>query len=396
MFTLRSIFVLAICFAQNAAAQIETCVQIGTQCQKPSRQSLFVRSAADLAALGEIAKAPWITQVTITGSDDFTEVIDLSFVSQLPQLEELSLENLGPFDAGDIKSTTLRSLRLKDSLPFDYNFAASLSELRALRLNNALDAFADLPLESIKGLTELVLINSEIASIEGIETFENLNRITLTRTAVDDLAPLASLSLTSVVLVSDKIEDLSPLGASTEMTHLHIGGSSITSLKGLSLGPSFVHIQGSGSALSDISALKTAINVERALFENANITDIEALSGKSQLQHLDLRSNPIIDLSPLGSGSFPNLTRLALSDTLVVDLSPLQNLISVKELGLSRLPAHDLKPLAGMVSVEALWLNETSASDLSPILDMPALQAFIVDDQKMLTKESLPAYMETR
>jgi internalin A len=49
-----------------------------------------------------------------------------------------------------------------------------------------------------------------------------------------------------------------------------------------------------------------------------------------------------------------------------------------------------------MIRVEALWLNDTLADDLSPLLDMPALEGFIVDDQQMVTKASLPAYMEAR
>lgn len=393
---LKSILFVTFCLTQRAAAETENCVQIGSQCQDRSRQSLFIRNAVDLAALDDIANAPWLTFVNITGHDDYTGDIDLSFVAHLPELERLSLDDLGPFDAQDIQSNSLSSLNLTNSQPYDYVFVAALGNLQNLHLNNALDRLTALPLERLQSLTGIAIINSEMASIAGIERLENLNRLAITNTAVSDLSPLSGLNLTNVTLVSDKIENLSPLGTSTEITHLFIKGSGITSLDGLSLGPSLVHIEGSNSELSDISALQTATNVERAVFENANITDITSLAGKSHLQHLDLRENPISDLSPLGSGSFPNLTQLDLSDTMVFDLSPLQNLNSVERLALSRIPAKDLTPLAGMISVEGLWLNDTLADDLSPLLDMPALEAFIVDDQQIVTKASLPAYMETR
>ncbi|SFR56391.1 internalin A [Yoonia tamlensis] len=346
--------------------------------------------------MNDIANAPWLTVVSISGHEDYAGEIDLSFVAHLPELESLSLDELGPIDAQAIQSNSLSSLNLTNSQPNDYVFVAALENLQNLHLNNALDRLASLPLDGLNSLTGLAIINSEIASIAGIERLENLNRLAITNTAVSDLAPLSGLNLTHVTLASDKIEDLSPLGNSTEITHLVIKGSGITSLDGLSLGPSLVHIDGSESELSDISAMQTATNVERALFENANITDVMSLAGKSHLQQVDLRKNPVSDLSAFGIGAFPNLTILDLSDTLVFDLSPLHNLTSVERLSLSRIPATDLTPLAGMASVEALWLNDTPADDLSPLLNMPALEGFIVDDQQFVTKENLPAYMETR
>lgn len=396
MTNLKSILFVAFCLAQQAAAETENCVQIGSLCQERSRQSLFIRNTVDLAALDDIANAPWLTSVSITGHDEYTGDIDLSFIAYLPELEWLSLDNLGRFDARDIQSNSLSSLNLTNSQPDDYAFVAALGNLQNLHLNNALDELVALPLEGLQSLTGIAIINSEMASIAGIERLENLNRFAITNTAVSDLTPLAGHNLNHVTLVSDKIEELSPLGTSTEITHLFIKGSGITSLDGLSLGPSLVHIDGSNSELSDISALQTATNVERALFENANITDITSLAGKSHLQQLDLRENPISELSPLGSGALPNLKLLDLSDTMVFDLSPLHNLTSVERLSLSRIPAKDLTPLAGMIHVEALWLNDTLADDLSPLLDMPALEGFIVDDQQMVTKASLPAYIQTR
>lgn len=380
--------------ANQVAAQSEDCVQIGTQCQKRSDQSLVIRRAADLADLGAVANAPWISFLSISGSRDFSGEIDLSFIADLAQLDRLKLDNLGAFEASNLQSSSLRSLSISDSQPNSYDFIASFDSLEALQLNNAVDAISDLPLENLGALRRLSIINSEMTSLAGIEVLQNLERLALTNNAVHDLGPLAALNLSNVTIVSNQVTDLSPLGSSSEITHLRIGGPSIVSLRGLSLGPSLVQFDGSNSGLSDISALGSATSVKRVLLENANITDLSALGGKSQLEQLDLRKNPISDLSPLVD--LPSLTVLELSDTNIIDLTPLRNFTKVERISLSRIPARDISPLSGMISVEGLWLNDTLANDLAPLLDMPALKAFIVDDQKMLTKDNLPAYMETR
>ncbi|MEX0350783.1 MAG: leucine-rich repeat domain-containing protein [Paracoccaceae bacterium] len=393
---LRFIPVLAslMVLAHQASAQSETCVQIGTQCQKPSDRSLSISSAADLADLGAVAQAPWITLLAISRSDDFQDEIDLSAIAKLPQLELLSLEDFQNFDASALQSTSLRTLSIANGQPASYDFLASLDGLEKLQLNRALDAIANLPLRELPSLKQLNVINSAMTSLEGIELLQNLEGIALTNTDVVDLGPLASLNLKRVTLVSDKIGDLAPLGSSAEITHLRIGGPTIVSLDGLSLGPSLEQIDGSNSGLRDISALDAATDVKRVILKGANIDDVAALRGKSQLEQLDLRENPLADLSPLVD--LTNLTTLDLSDTMIADLSPLAKLTSVESISLSRIPAEDISPLIGMESVKVLWLNETRADDLSPLLDMPSLKAFVVDDQKKLSKTTLPSYLETR
>ncbi|AEV36024.1 internalin E [Pseudovibrio sp. FO-BEG1] len=380
--------------AHQAVAQSDNCVQIGSQCQKRTDHSLIIRKAADLADLSAVADAPWIRLLSISGRESTENQIDLSVIAHLTQLERLDLTDLGAFDASGIQNESLTSLSIRNSRPLSYDFAASLEKLQTLQINNAIDSISELPLNKLGALEQLSIINSGVSSLEGIEALQNLEAIALTNNPVRDLGPLAQLKLRRVTLVSNQITDLSPLARSTEITHLRIGGPSIASLNGLRLGPSLVHFDGSKSGLRDISALAPATNVKRVLLEQANVTNVAALRGKFRLEQIDLRKNPISDLSPLVD--LPNLTVLDLSDTMVFDLAPLRHLKSVKSVSLSRIPAEDISPLVGMIRVEGLWLNDTLASDLSPLLEMPSLDTFVVDDQKMLTKDNLPTYMETR
>jgi internalin A len=72
------------------------------------------------------------------------------------------------------------------------------------------------------------------------------------------------------------------------------------------------------------------------LFDN-NITDISPLRNLVNLRELDLSENEISNLTPLEN--LVNLEKLNLCYNNIIDISPLENLINLKELDLVMNPA---------------------------------------------------------
>lgn len=103
--------------------------------------------------------------------------------------------------------------------------------------------------------------------------------------------------------------------------------------------------------------------------------DVEQLSEVrlGEIQHLDLSSSGIVDLSPLAE--FASLESLTLDDNGISDLRPLSNLQSLRKLSLGDTPVADCEPLSGSRSLEELDLSHTGISDLKSLAKIASLKS---------------------
>lgn len=162
----------------------------------------------------------------------------------------------------------------------------------------------------------LILENSRISDLEGLQYFE---------------------STSNIYLGGNKLKNLRPLSKLSELVLLDISNNSI---KGKELQDDFNSMGKIGylsdlilnnNGLTNISFLKKIGNIanfQSIEMKNNKISDISILIGAKNLDHLDLSNNRITDVTPLAK--LDNLTfYLDLRDNCILDYKPIKPLLDV-------------------------------------------------------------------
>lgn len=226
-------------------------------------------SVADLSVLGGMP----ITRLNISG----TEVADLKTVGDLPLLEVLLMRNVGvgtlagisgarklsQLDAASCRSLSnigdLRSLAQLEDLDIADTGVRNLDPLAGIRIRRIdLSGIPAENFEALRGmklaeaacndtqlrdltvfadmaLVELHLARAPVEDFSPLERLTTLRRLTLTGTAIEDLAPVAAKRLEFLDLSFTRIQSLNPLRGPVTRVHtllLH-GCNGIQEWKGL-------------------------------------------------------------------------------------------------------------------------------------------------------------------
>ena len=178
----------------------------------------------------------------------------------------------------------------------------------------------------------------------------------LSRTRIDDIAPLADLiELQSLSLWGTTVSDLTPLANLTALQRLDLDGTLVSDLTPLSnlIGLQWLHLD--GTPVSDLSPLSNLIGLQWLHLSGTTVSDLTPLSNLIGLQWLHLDGTPVSDLSPLSN--LIGLRSLILLGTTVSDLTPLANLTGLQYLDLHETPVSDLTPLSNLTKLQ--WLDLT-------------------------------------
>ena len=270
----------------------------------------------------------------------------------------------------------------------------------------------------LERLHDLVILESDIASLWGLEHAVNLGFLHLSNSKIADLTPIAGLlSLKTLKLYSNNISDITPLAR-------------LTSLQELAL---------EGNKISDITPLSNLKALRRLHLHENQITDLTPLTNLTNLETLSVAGNPITDFSPLAK--FPhfadlvptvieildpiferlireklglpaelpltdvemqrlwdlvvlesdianlqgvehavNLRFLHLSGSRIVDLTPLANLVSLEVLKLYDNEISDISPLANLTNLEELNLAGNQITDVVPLANLVNLKGLLLDN----------------
>ncbi|MDE0506607.1 MAG: leucine-rich repeat domain-containing protein, partial [Candidatus Poribacteria bacterium] len=128
-----------------------------------------------------------------------------------------------------------------------------------------------------------------------------------------------------------------------------------------------VHMQ-----IINLSGLEHAVNLTSLRLNRNWIVDISPLKDLIRLRELDLSECLNIEsLNPLAN--LANLSELSLWDCRLEDISGLANLTGLTKLNLRLNRIEDIAPLRGMVRLEVLNLSFNSFSDISPLEGMTEL-----------------------
>ena len=191
-------------------------------------------------------------------------------------------------------------------------------------------------------LNELSAPGRGISDLTGLEYATNLARL--------NLGELFSYWVWPPELLTNQIEDISPLSGLTKLKLLDLSNNQITDI----------------SALSGLTALETL-----ALYNN-QITDISALSGLSNLTSLDMERNQIADITPLSG--LTNLKSLELSSNPITNTSALSTLTGLESLLLSRTGLATIPALTDLPNLKFLDLVGNQITDISGLSGMPAIE----------------------
>lgn len=207
----------------------ETCLDSFNSLNQMIKMDLSHQRLKDLSPLAGFKRLRYLS-LRGNAIDDVTAItalprlveLDIS-QNQLSQLPDLSaLPRLRVLTASNNKLTALRATGLPETLiRIDYadnplgakGLSADLNQLPQLRYLNlsrcGLQSIA--PLHSTS-LTELSVMNNEIATLDGIAKLPNLEILILSRNVVVDIAPLQNLTkLRFLWLDQNRIKNLSPV-----------------------------------------------------------------------------------------------------------------------------------------------------------------------------------------
>jgi len=130
-------------------------------------------------------------------------------------------------------------------------------------------------------LLRLTLFNGsgyDIKNLEGLQYCKNLTELYLISNLIDDLSPISGLTgLTTLLLTYNNILDVTPLGALVNLVELDVANNLI----------------------GNIDSFASLTKLERLYLFNNQVTDLTPLTGLANLQTLKLANNPILEIGPL-------------------------------------------------------------------------------------------------
>lgn len=157
-------------------------------------------------------------------------------------------------------------------------------------------------------LTELVLHNSNITSLEGLQYATNVTTIYLHNSyneeyynRITDLSPLSQLdNLSFLGLNNTNITDtdLRPLKDLDSLSHLHISGTKVKDISILKDIPNLSVLDISNNNIHNIDVLGDLTNLTSLYADNIGLTDVSFLNNLN-LRFLSVQGNHILDLAPI-------------------------------------------------------------------------------------------------
>ncbi len=349
---------------------------------------LDISKNRDLTQIDSITKISSITALRFAE----TKIYDLSFLSLMPQLKEISLiprgdmvldpitklthlqtltiqslnDATGPLNYAflNVIAPQLDSLTIIDGSSFDLSFVPNLTNATSFSLQST----STLPLASLANLTKLKVLEAYFSSCDAtttlalpvIETFRvtfvacpfvtpfrnltTLKELELDFTPFAFKSSVASLSglksLENLTLTFTELTDLNFVASMPKLKSLHLYGSVLNDF----------------SPLTKLSGLK-----DLSIAQNRDVAiDIEVLSGISTLESLVLQESPLAK-HPSFAKMPPTLKKLEIYKTTLNDCTILSSLKNLTSLSLRDIGLADFSCVSDLSNLEYLNLSENAA-----------------------------------
>lgn len=178
-------------------------------------------------------------------------------------------------------------------------------------------------------LTSLVVKESDIKSLKGIQYLINLNTLDIQKNNVGDISLLSGLIKLEKLNFSDnKIKDISALRKLLNIKDLNIESNYIQDISSLSSLDKLESLYIGNNKINDISVLKNLKSIKYLSAYYTLIEDITALSSLENLEQLDISYSQITDISSLKNCL--KLNKLNIYGNAVLDVSAIKSLKSLK------------------------------------------------------------------
>ena len=232
------------------------------------------------------------------------------YTNDLWKIEEFTVPQEAKSFEDLAKIPYLRKLTMQGFQLENLDFLLSSSRLKILDLTGctlkpeSLSALATLP-----ALQELVLAETGLSSIAGLEQVTGLTKLDLHNNTVRNLEVLSGMpKLRQLNLSHNAVTDLTPLGGLTDLDRLDV----------------------SFNALTTLAPLGGCIKLTQIEAGNNQITDLSGVAGLSLLTYLGMDYNQLTDLSPIAP--MIQLATLKVSNNQLTDLSPLADMTALDAL----------------------------------------------------------------
>ena len=172
------------------------------------------------------------------------------------------------------------------------------------------------PREKIESVTSITCTGCELKSIAGIENFINLEVLAIPNggTDISDITPASKIAkLKTLVLYGSQVDSLESLENSTNISHLRVTDSKLTSLKGIEkMKLEIAHFY--NNYINDITPLLNSKDtLTNVVIFNNQITSLDGLLDGTSLTSVYADNNNISTLGKISS----NITNLGLQEQTV-------------------------------------------------------------------------------
>lgn len=373
--------------------------------------------------------------------DNQKNLNDLSPVSQLRQLENVSFANVPVTDLSPLRNLNkLATVNMAGSLIDDLNPFTYATNLREVNLSQTRTTGIE-PLMHLRQLEKVMLNQCAVSSLEPLAYLEDLVVIEASATRISSIEPLARLENLRLLDISrTNVSSLEPLRNNKALQQLNVEQTAVTDLEALAGLTELNTLQISNTGVSDLSPLQKLPKLKLVYSDNNRVTTAAATAfmrlrpdvllvfnseelttwwrglpiawkalfaaqgnisqnpGKEELHKLlnirriDLSaSDHIQEIEPLRR--LFNLQELKLSGTRITNLNPLEGLNNLRTVDISGTAVYDLGPLRNSFMLEELNIVQTQVRALSPLHELKNLRLLMADNS-LVTKEEVIALRE--
>ncbi len=254
---------------------------------------------------------------------------------------------------------------------------------KVVRQTLQLDDRSDIAKTQLQQLTTLQMSGKQVADLQGLQYATKLTVINAQSNAIADLSPLQGLNqLQELWLGYNPIGDLTPLRQLSSLRKLHIFDALATDLSPLR-GLALTDLGLSTPAVLDLSPLQE-MPLQYFYLWFSGSSDLSPLAN-APLRYMDVQGSNVQDLSVLKNLRL--MWGINISNTLVLDLTPLQQIQNLASLSLYQSRLQDLTIL------ENLNLSPSAALYISGCIDQNGYSRHLEQLNALKIKRNLNLYV---
>lgn len=269
----------------------------------------------------------------------------------------------------------LQELRIDVSLINDISPICKLYKLERISIGNFKDAnLIDVDIEKIGNminLKELSInqINLNNCDLSVFGNLKKLHTISLRNTGIDNISFISNLTSLEKLIITgsystwNNIEDINPIRQLVNLKELQLTFN--------------------GKPLKNCETIGNLTGLEVLIFNYNIINDFNFIRNLKELKVLNLDS--VIGLSDINFlTGLKKLEKLNISGTGIRDISPIGNLIELKELNLANTDVINFDSLSGLKNLEVLDLGATGIEDISFLSELVKLRELKIASSMVL------------